>query len=154
VRHRPSEAFDVGGERCIVFGVVRGVVADHVDHRGEGALRVVQVGQAVGQPGAGVQQRASGTRGHARISVGCTCDDALGQAQHAAHAWLAVQRGHEVHLRSAGIGKAMVHALREQGVAEQVGAGAGRSSRHARRVVEYGTFERPLPRGYPGQARR
>jgi hypothetical protein len=111
------------------------VVADHVDDRRERAPGVVQVGQAVGEPGAGVQQRARRAVGHARIAVGGAGDDPFGQPEHAAQARLAVERGDEVHLRRARVGEAVVHPLREQRLAKQVGAGAGGAGRvgHGRR---------------------
>ena len=55
-RHTASHSIDVGFQWCVVLLVVRGVVADHHDHRHAGPSGVVQVGQPVAQAGAEVQQ--------------------------------------------------------------------------------------------------
>ena len=57
-RVHARERLDVGGERRVVLAVIGRVVADDVDDRREGAARVVQVGEAVAEPGPEVQQGA------------------------------------------------------------------------------------------------
>jgi len=105
VAERAGGALDVGGQGRVVEPVVGGVVADHVDDRRVRPHRVVQVGQAVGQAGAQVQQRRRRPVRHPRVAVGGTGDHTLEEAQHAAHAVDLVQGGHEVHLRRAGFAK-------------------------------------------------
>ena len=113
-RHRPRQALDVGGQRRIVFDVVGGMLADDVDDAGIGLLGVVQIGKAVGEPGAEMQQRRGRRALHAEIAVGGPGHHALEQAEHAAHALDPVQCGDEMHLRGAGIGEADVDAARDQ----------------------------------------
>jgi hypothetical protein len=81
----------------------------------------VQIGQAVGQAGAQVQQRGSRLAGDARVAVGRAGDHAFKQTEHAAHLRLAVQRGHKVHLRRTGVGKAHIHPVGQQGVTQLIG---------------------------------
>ncbi len=117
VRHGPGERLDVAGQRRVVFDVIAGVIADDVDHRHPGALGVVQIGEAVGEPWPGVQQRRCGLAGHPGVAVGRPGRHALEQPEHAAHLRLAVERRHEMHLGRAGIGEADVDAVDEQHIA-------------------------------------
>jgi hypothetical protein len=96
--------------------VERGVVADDVDHRHLALAGVVQVGQAIAQAAAQVQQGRGGLVGHARIAVGRAGGHAFEQGQHRAHARLVVQRGDEVHLAGAGVGEADLDAGIGQGL--------------------------------------
>ena len=107
-------AFGVGGQRRVVGAVVGGLVADDVDDAAAGAAGVVQAGEAVGEAGAAMQQGRRGLLRHAPIAVGGAGDDVLLQAEHAAHAGDAVERGDEVHLAGAGVGEADIHAAAEQ----------------------------------------
>ena len=113
---------DVGVERRVVLVVVRRVVADDVDDRGVRAARVVQVGDAVAEPGPEVQQRGGGPVGHAGVAVGGAGDDALEQAEHRAHLGHGVERGDEVHLRRARVGEADVDAGVDEGADQGLGA--------------------------------
>ena len=103
---------DVGLERGVVALVVRRVVADDVDDRGVGAPRVVQVGEAVAEPGPEVQQRRGRAAGHPRVPVGRAGGHALEEAEHAAHLGHVVEGGHEVHLGGARVHEADVDAGR------------------------------------------
>ena len=98
------------------------VVADDVDHRRLRAPRVVQIGEAVGEARPAVQQRGRRLLRHARVAVGRAGRDALEQAEDAAHAGHAVERGDEMHLAGAGIGEAGVDAGREQRADKAFGA--------------------------------
>jgi hypothetical protein len=60
--------------------------ADDVDDARARLLRVVQVGQAIGQARAQVQQRRRRALGHAVVAVGRAGDHTLEQAEHATHA--------------------------------------------------------------------
>ncbi len=51
-RNAPRECDDVGRQRRIVLQVLRRVLADDVHHRREGLPRIVEVSEAVCQPGA------------------------------------------------------------------------------------------------------
>ena len=103
--HRARDALDVRGERRVVLDVIRRVLAHDVDDGGTGLLRIVEVGEAVAETGAQVQQRRRGILGHAPIPVRRARHHALEQAEHAADAVHLVQRGHEMHLRRAGFVK-------------------------------------------------
>lgn len=122
VRHRARHAFDIAGQRRVVLHVVGGVVADDVDHRRARALGVVQVGQAVAQARAQVQQRGGRLVGHARIAIGRARHHAFEQAQHAAHLRFAIQRRDEVHLGRARVGEADVHIIGQKGIAKTISA--------------------------------
>lgn len=102
--------------------MVGGLVANDIDDRCLRAARIMEIGQAVGQARAAVQQRGGGLARHARITIGGAGHHAFKQAQHAAHAGNAVQRRHEVHLAGAGVGEAGVHAACQQRLDEAFGA--------------------------------
>ena len=104
----PGDGVDVGLRAGRRTGVVGGVVADDVDHRRVGPAGVVQVGQAVAEAGAEVQQHRGRAAGHAGVAVGRAGGDALEQGEHAAHLRHVVERGDEVHLRGAGVHEADV----------------------------------------------
>ena len=93
-------------------------------------LRVVQVGQTVGQAGSEMQQRRSRLVGDPVIAVGGAGDDALEQAEHAAHAVDLVERGDEMHFRCAGVRKAGIDPIGEQRADQAFGTvdGTGISS--------------------------
>ena len=103
-------ALGIGGQRRVERAVIGGLVADDVDDAGAGPTGVVQVGEAVREAGAAVQQGAAGSLGHAPVAVGAAGDHVLLQAEHAAHPRDAVQRGDEVHLARAGVGEADLDA--------------------------------------------
>ncbi|MNO87480.1 hypothetical protein D3C76_789020 [compost metagenome] len=106
--------FDVGGQWRVVLAVMGGVVANDVDDRRVRSSRVVQIGQAVCQAGAAVQQRGRRLAGNARIAIRRAGNDAFEQAQHAAHAGDAVERGNKMHFAGPGIGEARVHSTFQQ----------------------------------------
>ena len=113
-RDGPRDALDVRGQGRVVLDVVRGVLAHDVDDARAGLAGVVEVGQAVAEAGAQVQQRGRGPVGHAPVAVGRAGDHALEEAEHAADAVDLVEGGHEVHLRGARIGEAHVDSARHQ----------------------------------------
>ena len=115
-------ALGVGGQRRVVRAVVGRLVAHDVDDRRLRAAGVVQVGEAVGEARAAVQQRRRRLAGHARVAVGRAGHHALEQAEHAAHAGHAVECGDEVHLRGAGVAEAGIDAAFQQRVDEAFGA--------------------------------
>jgi len=102
--------FDIGLQLGIQRLVVDRVVTNDVDHRHLALARIVQIGQAITQPAAQVQQRGGRLVGHARITVGSTRGHAFEQGQHRTHARLAVERSDKVHLAGAGVGKADLDA--------------------------------------------
>ena len=98
------------------------MVADDVDDGRLRLARVVQVGEPVAETGPEVQQRGRGPIGHAPVAVGRAGRDAFEEREHAAHLGHGVERGHEVHLRGAGIHEAGVDAARDQRADERLGA--------------------------------
>ena len=86
------------------------MVADHVHHRGVRAPCVVEIGEAVCQPGSQVEKRHRGASGHAAESVCCARTDALEQAEHRTNAADGIQRRDERHLRRARVREADVDA--------------------------------------------
>ena len=135
---------DVALQRRVVLGVVGGVVADDVDDGRAAAAGVVQVGQAVAEAGAQVQQHRCGPAGHAGVAVGGAGGDALEQREHRVHLGHAVERRDEVHLGGAGVHEAGVDAGVDQGADQrlravhglghrgEVSAGSGRRRRGRR----------------------
>ncbi len=101
-----GERGDVRLERRVVAVVVGGMVADHVDDGAPGPAGVVQVGDAVGEARAEVQQRRRRPSGHSRVTVCGPGGDPLEQREHGPHLGHLVEGGHRVHLRGAGIGEA------------------------------------------------
>ena len=94
--------------------VIRRVLADDIDNSRARLLRVVQIGKPVAETRTQVQQRAGRLAGHAEEAIRRAGDDALEQPQHAAHPFNLVERGNEVHLRSARIGKTNVDIACDQ----------------------------------------
>jgi hypothetical protein len=70
----------------------------------------VEVGEAVAEAGAEVQQHRGGLVGHAGVAVGGTGGHALEQPEDAPHLGHVVERGDEVHLGGAGVHEAHVDA--------------------------------------------
>ena len=84
---------------------------------GERARRALcRLAMPVGQARAEVEQHRGGPARHPGVAVGGAGRDALEQRQHAAHLGCVVERGHEVHLRGAGVGEADVDAGVDQGL--------------------------------------
>ena len=96
--------------------VIRRVIAHHVENRRSGALRVVQVGHAVGKARAEVQQIERGFVSHTTIAIGSARHHAFKETQHRADTRLLVERGHQLHFRGARIGKAGVDAVFRQSI--------------------------------------
>ena len=90
--------------------MVSRVVADDVDDGSKGAFGVVQVGQAVGESRAQVQQGGGGFVGHSAIAVSGAGDDPFKQPQYGPHAGNLVDCRNQLHLGGAGIGKANLDA--------------------------------------------
>jgi len=117
-----GQRLDVGLQGGVVADVTGGVRADDDHHRGPGPAGVVQVGQAVGQAGAEVQQDRGGFPGHPRVPVGGAGGDALEQREHPAHLGHRIQRADEVHLRRARVHEAHVDARAGQAGHQGLGA--------------------------------
>ena len=92
------------------------MVADDNHHRHVRPARVVQVGQAVAQPGAQVQQHRRRPVGDAGVTIGRAGGDTFEEGEHTAHPRNGVQCGNEVHLRGARVGEAHVNAAVDQGI--------------------------------------
>ena len=116
------DGVDVALERGVVLLVVGGVVAHDVDHGRPRPTSVVQVGHAVAEPRAEVQQGGCRSAAHPGIAVGRAGDDTLEQAEDAAHLGHVVEGGHEVHLRGARVGEADVDTGIDEGADERLGA--------------------------------
>jgi hypothetical protein len=95
---RPGDRIDVGVERGDEGLVVARVLPDDIEHGGTGAAGVVQIGQAVPEPGTEVQQSGRGPSRHPAVTVRRPCRDTLEQAEDPAHLRIPVERRHEVHL--------------------------------------------------------
>jgi hypothetical protein len=130
VRHAAGDGQGVALQRRFEAHVLQPMVTHHVDDARARLAGVVQVGQPVAEARPQVQQRGRGLARHAPVAVGRAGDHAFEQAQHAAHAGYAVERGHEVHLRRAGVGEAQLHAAGGEGVDQGFGAVEGGGGGH------------------------
>ena len=101
--------------------MIGGVIADHVDHRRMGAPCIMEIGEPVGETGSQMQESGGWLVGHSGVAIGGASDHALEEAEHAAHARLAVECRNEMHLGGSGIGEADVHVVREQHVTQAIG---------------------------------
>ena len=115
MREGPSDAFDVGGERRVVLDVIERVLAHDVDDAGTCLFGVVQVGGGIGEARAEMQQGRGRLVGHAVVAIGGAAADAFEQAEHAAHAFDAVEGPDKMHFRGARIGEAYLDATLHQG---------------------------------------
>ena len=95
--------------------MVSGVITDDVDHGNTRLAGVVQVGHAIAQSAAQVQQGGGRLASHPRVAVGRPRGHPLEQGENATHV-AAVEGVDEVHLRGAGVAKAGVDAGVEQGL--------------------------------------
>ena len=118
-------------KRRIVLPVIRAVLADDVDDRRERAVRIVKVGESVGQARAEVQQRAGRTPGHSGVAVCRAGRDAFEQREDAPHAVDAIERRDEVHFRRAGVREAGIDAARDERADERFRASRDRDGRAA-----------------------
>ena len=98
------------------------MLSDDVDHRRPRFAGVVKIGQRVAEAGAEMQERGGGAAKHARVSVGRAGAHAFKEAEHAAHAFDAVERRDELHFGRAGVHEAGVDSRLEQGSEEAFGA--------------------------------
>ena len=117
-RDRARDADHVGGQRRVIADVIDRVIADDVDNRRRRPARIVQIGEAVGEAGAEMQQRRGRLAGDPAVAVGGAGRDALEQAQHAAQTRIGVERADQMHLGSAGIGEANLDATIDQRLRE------------------------------------
>ena len=146
-RHRLGHRLHIRGEGRVVGDVVDGVVADDVHQRRCSAATVVQVGDAVAEAGAEVQQGRRRQSLHARVAVCGAGADALEQAQHGARFRHRVDGLHEMHLGRARIGEAGVHAVREEGSQHALGTVHGLLPRRSAKSLPYTrTPSRPFGR--------
>ena len=102
--------------------VIDRMIADDVDDRRRRAACVVQIGKAVGEAGAEMQQRHGGLAGDPAVAVGGAGRNALEQAQHAAQTRIGVERADQMHLGGAGIGEADLDAAIDQRLRERLRA--------------------------------
>ena len=131
----PGDGRDVRLEGRVVTGVVGGVVAHDVDERRAGPPCIVQVGQPVAEARPEMQQGRRRPAGDPPVAVGGTGDDALEEAEDAAHGRHVVQRGHEVHLGGPRVGEADVNAGIDERRKECSGAVHERAPARARRAA-------------------
>ena len=107
-----------------------------------------RLARPLARPGPQCSSVAAGLAGHARVAVGRAGHHALEQAEHAAHAGDAVERGDEVHLRGAGIAEAGIDPAFQQRVHQAFGAV---HSRWSPRWPASGHTARALARWQPGR---
>ena len=82
------------------------MITDDVDHRRPGALGIVDVGAAIQEARAEVQQRHGRAAGDTGMTIGGAGGDAFKEAEHRVDAWLVIERGDEMHFGGAGISEA------------------------------------------------
>ena len=111
---RAGEAGDIRGQQRIVLQVPGGVIADHVDDGRRGTAGVMQVGKAVGETRPQVKQRRGRLAGDTAKAVGGAGRDPLEQTKHRPQPLHAVERRDQMHLGSAGVGKADIDAAIDQ----------------------------------------
>ena len=114
---------DVGLEGSIESLVIGGVVADDVHDRRAGPPGIVQVGDAVSEPRAHVEQGRCRASRHPAVAVSRPGHHAFEEGQHRAHLGDVVEGRHEVHLRGARIGEADVNLRIDQRADQRLGTG-------------------------------
>jgi hypothetical protein len=95
--------------------MISGMLSDKVDDRHLGPARVVQIGEAIAETGAKMQECARRFFGQARISVGGAGDDTFEEAKHATYFRHSVKRSDQMNLRGAGVGEARPNSTCYQG---------------------------------------
>ncbi len=126
--HGAGQRIDIGFQRGVVFFVIRRMIADDDHHRSMGPARVVQIGEAVTQTGAQMQQHRGWLFGHPCIAVSRTGGRTLEQRQDSAHLRHRIQRSHEMHLRRTGIGETHLHPVADERTQQGLGSVHGRIS--------------------------
>ena len=101
--------------------VIGGVIADDIDDGRGGPARIVQIGQAVGQPGPEMKQRGGRLAGDPPVAIRGARRNAFKQAQDRADAAHRIQRRDEMHLRCPRIGKTQLHAAINQSLHDGLG---------------------------------
>ena len=120
MRHGRRHAFDVGGQRGVVGDVIGGVLADDVDDARVAFLALCRLASPLARPGPRCSRveaghPACGSSRRPRPSPRPRTGPARSACRHL------VQRGDEMHLRSARIGEADVHTPRNQGAHQAFG---------------------------------
>ena len=90
-----------------------GVIAHHVQDGTAALPGIVQIGPAIGEAGAEMQERGRQLAAHPGVAIGSPGGPAFEQAEDAAHVEMRVERRDEAHLRRAGIGEAHLDARGE-----------------------------------------
>ncbi len=90
------------------------MITDDHHHRRVRASRVVQVGEAVPEAGAEVQEGGSGRVAHACVPVGRARGSSLEEGEHPMHLRHRVEARDKVHLRRAGVGEHDVDTGRDE----------------------------------------
>ena len=120
--HTGGEGGDVGCQRGVQRQVAGGVIADPVDDGGARPACVVQVGQAVGEAGAQVQEGCGRAARHACPAVGRAGAHALEQTEDDPDAVHLFEGRDDGHFGGAGIGKADFHARPTGGLDQAQGS--------------------------------
>jgi hypothetical protein len=102
--------------------MVASVVANDVDKGGLGTAGIMQVGNAIAQARAKMQQGSGGATCHASITISRARANALKQAENGPHLWHVVYGGHKVHFGCAGVGKTDVDTPVSEGLDEGLGS--------------------------------
>ena len=123
VRNGAGERGDVGGERGINFKMRGGVFTDDADDGGARFAGVMEIREAVAEPGTQMEKGGGGASGDARVAVGCARTDAFKEAEHAAQSGHAIERGDEMHLRRAGIHETMYQRRSPAACVKRLGPG-------------------------------
>ena len=85
--------------------MIDGMIPDQIDHRRPCSLGIVEIGKAVAQTGAQMEQGRGGLFRHPAVAIGSTSDNTFKQTQNGAHIRLLVDRGNQLHLRCSGVGE-------------------------------------------------
>ena len=105
------------------------LITDDVNNRHSGTLRIVKIGKAISKPRSPMEQRHRWPSDESSIAIRCSCCDALEQRKYTAYAGDPVERGNEMHLAGAGIGKAGIDPAGDKCPNEAFGAVYGASRR-------------------------
>jgi hypothetical protein len=98
------------------------LISNDVDDRDAGTLRIVKIGETVGESRPAVQQGRRWLSGESGITVRRSGRHAFEQPQDTAHPRDLIEGRDEMHLAGAGIGKAGVDSTREKSVYQAFGA--------------------------------
>src|SRR5690348_3526144 len=106
---RTGKRFNIGRKRRVVSKMVRWMLANDIQNRYASAVRIVKIGNAIGETWSQVKKGSSRFACHSCIAVSCCGHYAFEETQHTTDAWGAFQGLDDVHFGGSRICETSLH---------------------------------------------